>query len=182
MASKTVFEGRFLRLIHDQHWEYVTRVNARGAVALLALTPENDVILVEQYRIPLGARCIELPAGIVGDELGYENEPLEHAARRELLEETGYDAAGAAVLVGGPSAPGLSSEHYHLVALWGLHRVHDGGGVADEDITVHRVPLSAVDHWLQARTAQGVLVEPRIYAGLYFLRNGTYARLAAGGH
>src|SRR3546814_13121516 len=60
--------GKFLRLVRDRHWEYVTRVNSSGAGFIAALTDAGEVVLVEQYRLPLHARTIELPAGMIGDE------------------------------------------------------------------------------------------------------------------
>ena len=169
---RTVFEGRFLRLIHDRHWEYVTRVNARGSAAMVAITTAQEIVLVEQTRIPLQGKTIELPAGIVGDSAEHAGESFELAAIRELLEETGYRGSLARVLVSGPTAPGLTSEHSTLVAVTGLVREHAGGGVDGEDITVHVVPLAEVDRWLDRKRAEGFAVEPKIYAGLYFVVTG----------
>ena len=115
------------------------------------------------------ARTIELPAGIVGDEPGGLSESPTAAAKRELLEETGYAADRVEALTTGPSSSGLTSEVVTLLRASGLRRVSAGGGVAHEDITVHEVPLSEVHGWLAARTSQGLLIEPKVYAGLYFI-------------
>lgn len=169
---KTVYQGKFLKLIHDRHWEYVSRVNARGAAAIVAVTPQNEIVLVEQTRIPLQGKTIELPAGIVGDAAEFASESFEQSAIRELLEETGFQGSHARVLASGPTAPGLTSEYSTLVAVTGLTRLHAGGGVDGEDITVHLVPLAEVREWLVAKQHEGLAVEPKIYAGLYFVLTG----------
>lgn len=165
---KTLHDGEFLKLLRDRHWEYVERQNARGAAAMVAITQDREIVLVEQYRIPLHARAIELPAGIIGDSDAFRDETIESSALRELLEETGFQGRSARLVCSGPTAPGLSSEFSNLVLVTGLTRVHAGGGVDGEDITVHVVSLAQIDEWLEGQRAKGLLIEPRIYAGLYF--------------
>ncbi len=162
-------EGRFLRLLRDRHWEYVTRVNARGAAFIVAVTERRELLLVEQYRIPMQARTLELPAGMIGDEAAFSGESIEDSAIRELEEETGYRGARAEVLMSGPVAAGMTSELLYLVEVRDLRQVHAGGGVEGEDITVHRPPLDGIDRWLDHQSARGLLIEPRIYTALYFL-------------
>lgn len=145
------------------------RVKARGAVFVLAATAARELVLVEQYRVPLQARSLELPAGIYGDDESEHDATPEQCALRELEEETGFRGSHAEVLLAGPVAPGLTTEIMYLVRVEGLQRVHAGGGVGGEDITVHTVPLDGAEVWLDARRRAGMLVEPRIYAGLYFL-------------
>lgn len=164
---EVLHRGRFVELVRDGRWEYVRRVNARGAVFVLALTDARELILVEQYRVPVQARTIELPAGIFGDHESSADETPETCARRELEEEAGYRASDARLLISGPVAPGLTNEMLHLVEARGLVRVHAGGGVGGEDITVHVVPLAQVRGWLAQKSATGLLVEPRVYAALY---------------
>jgi ADP-ribose pyrophosphatase len=164
---ETLYEGKFLRLRRDGHWEYAERVNSIGAAFILAVTPAREIVLVEQYRVPLHTRTIELPAGIIGDG-GHEGESIERSALRELEEETGYRGARAEILLRGPVAAGLTSELLYLVRVHELTRVHAGGGVDDEDIRVHVVPIATADAWLAQRAAQGLMVEPRIYTGLHF--------------
>lgn len=168
--QEILYEARFLRLCQRGSWEYAQRIAADGAVHIVAITPDDDLLLVEQYRAPVGERTIELPAGIVGDEVEHRGESVEVAAARELVEETGYRPARVERLHRGPSAPGMASELLTLVQAHGLERVGNGGGVGAEDIAVHAVPVATVDEWLQARVAEGRLVDHRVYAGLYLLR------------
>lgn len=167
---KTILHtGKFLALIREGHWEYADRTRASGAVMIVAVTPEQKLLLVEQYRIPVHSRTMELPAGIVGDEPGNGDEANLTAAKRELEEETGYSADHLEELTTGPSGGGAISERVTLVRATQLRRVGQGGGVAHEDIVVHEVPLTEVAHWLEAKSKSGVLVDPKVYAGLYFL-------------
>ena len=170
-AIRSLHRGEFLEVLRDRHWEYVRRTQASGAVVIIAVTPAGELVLVEQTRIPLQGKSIELPAGIVGDSAAFADEPAEAAALRELLEETGFRAARAEVVTKGPTAAGFSSEQLTLVRAYDLVREHAGGGVDGEDITVHLVPLAAVHGWLEARRAEGFHIEPRIYAGLWFAAN-----------
>jgi len=169
-APKTLFKGKFLALLQEGRWEYAHRVNATGAAIILAVTAEQKLLLVEQYRIPVHARTIELPAGIIGDEPGSANEQHAAAAKRELLEETGYEARQMVELTSGPASSGLTSEVVTLFHATNLRRIHAGGGVAHEAITVHEVSLGEIDNWLVKRVAEGLLIDAKIYAGLYFLQ------------
>lgn len=165
----TLHQGQFLSLIRELHWEYTHRVNATGAALILAVTPERRVLLVEQYRIPVHSRTIELPAGIIGDDPGQAGEGQAEAARRELREETGYEAGHLEALTTGAACSGITSERVTLFLATDLQRIGPGGGVADEAITVHEVPVEDAERWLAAQSAAGVLVDPKVYAGLYFL-------------
>lgn len=165
-SIETLYEGRFLRLLKDGRWEYVSRVRGIGGAAIVAVTPAREIVLVEQYRHPVQARTIELPAGIVGDDTAGESP--EVAAGRELEEETGFRPARVERLMQGPSAPGLTSEATYMVLATGLTRIHAGGGVAGEDIVPHVVALDDAPRWLAERMAQGLLIEPKVYAGLFF--------------
>jgi ADP-ribose pyrophosphatase len=165
----TLYEGKFLTLIKEGRWEYADRIGATGAVIIVAVTDEQKLLLVEQYRIPVHTRTIELPAGIVGDDPGMADEALSDAAKRELLEETGYTAEHMEALTTGPASSGLTSEVVTLLLASGLKRVHAGGGVAHENITVHEAPLAGIDEWLESKAKQGLLIEPKVYAALYFL-------------
>jgi ADP-ribose pyrophosphatase len=165
-----VTDGKYLQFVRRDTWEYVTRKGASGVVVVAALTPAGKVLLVEQFRTPIGRRVIELPAGLAGDVEGAADEPLAEAAQRELIEETGYRAAEFRHVFTGPSSAGLTDEMIALFVASGLERVSDGGGVAGEDIVVHEVPLAEVADWLESRTQEGCLIDVRVYSGLYFLR------------
>ena len=164
----TLCTGKFLALVKEGRWEYVDRLGATGAAIVVAVTSERKLLLVEQYRIPVHARTIELPAGIIGDDLGGNESPAD-AAHRELLEETGYATERIETLTTGPASSGLTSEVVTLLLASDLKRVHAGGGVGHENITVHEVPLNEVHDWLDARASEGLLIEPKVYAGLYFI-------------
>lgn len=168
---ETLASGRFVRLVREGRWEWCERVNAKGVVVIAALTPAGDVVLVEQHRYPVGARVIEMPAGLAGDVAGCEDEDLADAARRELEEETGWRAGRMDEAVAGPATAGLTSEVLTFFVARELERVSDGGGDETEDIAVHEVPLAEVEGWLEARRAAGVLTDPKVYAGLWFLRS-----------
>ena len=89
--ARVIMEGKFIRYLKKDGWEYVERPNCSGVVIILAVTDDNTLLFTEQYRIPLGKPVIEFPAGLVGDTED-RHETLEVAALRELLEETGYQA------------------------------------------------------------------------------------------
>lgn len=166
--TELLYQGKFLNMVRDGRWEFCERVNQTAAVMIFACTAENKVLLVEEYRPPIGCRCLCFPAGLSGDEA-----PESHlaAAQRELAEETGYEAGEMRYLFTSPSSPGLTSETLHFFLAGNLRRVGAGGGVDAENITVHEVPLASIDAWLGAKMAEGVAVDARIYAGLYFLNN-----------
>lgn len=165
-----VWQGRFLRCIQQGSWEYVERCNCRGAVMIVAVTDGGKLLLTEQFRIPVGRLVIELPAGLVGDEGSAREETIETAAMRELLEETGYEAARVELLIAGPTSAGLSAEVVTVVRATGLTKRCAGGGEAGEAITVHEVPLPEIERWLQTMERRGVLIDTKIYAGLYLLQ------------
>jgi ADP-ribose pyrophosphatase len=167
-ATSSLAEGRFLALRKRGRWEFVERVNAHGAAVIIAVTEKDEIVLVEQYREPLQCSCIENPAGLVGDQPGEEDVLL--AARRELLEETGFEAAHVELIMSGPSAPGMASELLSFVRATGLRRVHAGGGDGNENITVHVVPMPEAAAFLAGRLRAGLQVDPRVYAALFLAR------------
>lgn len=171
-----LYSGKYLALIRDGHWEYVDRVRATGAAIIVAVTDEGKLLLVEQYRIPCEARTIELPAGIIGDESDSDGESHAEAAHRELLEETGYQAEEIVPLTTGPASSGLTSERVTLFRARKLHKAGTGGGIAHEAIKVHEVPVEEVPAWLQGRADDGLLIDPKVYAGLFFLGAAQCAR------
>jgi ADP-ribose pyrophosphatase len=167
--KKVLYTGKFLDLVREGHWEYADRTNATGAAIIVPVTDAEDVVLVEQYRIPVHARTVEFPAGLIGDVEHLGSEANAEAARRELIEETGYDATTIEALTHGPASSGLTSETVTLFLATGLHRIGAGGGVEHEDIVVHTVPVREVHAWLDRKATAGLLIDPKIYAGLYFV-------------
>jgi ADP-ribose pyrophosphatase len=165
--AKTMCEGKYLRLVRRGHWEYAERTNAGSAVIVIAVTPENKLVFVEQFRIPMNANTIEMPAGLVGDVDAHDT--LEDAARRELLEETGWLASEVKVLMVGPTSSGMSNEVVAFVRARGLTRVHAGGGDETENITVHEVPVADAPRWLAAKMAEGYGMDAKLWAGLWLI-------------
>ena len=166
--AETVWEGRWLRIRQRGTWEFAERTHADGmAVIIVAVTPEQKLVFVEQFRVPLQQRTIEMPAGLVGDNDGEDT--LEKAAARELLEETGWQASHVEVLMEGPTSSGMSTERIAFCRATGLTRVHAGGGDESEDITVHEVPVAEAAQWLCARMAEGYSMDPKLWAGLWFV-------------
>ena len=161
--------GEFLHLLRRRHWEFVQRPHSSGAGFVVAVTDARELVLVEQYRWPLAARTLELPAGIIGDSAAFAGEDPCASGLRELEEETGFRGARAELMFSAPTAAGLTSETSHFVRVHDLVRVGAGGGVDDEDIVVHCVPLAGVDTWIAARRADGLQVDARIFAALYHL-------------
>ncbi len=135
-------------------WEYATRNTGKPAVGVVAITDAGRVVLVEQERPPVGGMVIELPAGLAGDVPGAVNEELEAAARRELLEETGYAAERWTELCVAYSSPGLTDEKIVMFLAEGLRREGAGGGVEGERINLHEIPLAEILPWLEARGAK----------------------------
>jgi len=162
------FTGAYLGIRERSGWEYATRTNATGVVVVLAVTPDREIVLVEQYRIPVGRDVIELPAGLVGDE-DEPDEPSERAAERELWEETGYRARRLVHLSRCPSSAGMSDEMLDFYLAEDAVREGAGGGDASEDIRVHAVPLDEVDAWLAQAQRGGKAYDPKVYTGLYWL-------------
>ena len=157
--AETMWEGRYLVAKRRGRWEYVARANGIGAAVILAVD-DGHVLLVDQYRVPLGCRCLELPAGLVGDES--EGEAAEVAAARELEEETGYRPARIEELGRFHSSPGMVSESFTLMRATGLTRVGEGGGVPGEDITVHRVPLREVAAYVAQKRQEGFAMDVKL--------------------
>jgi ADP-ribose pyrophosphatase len=167
--ARVLAEGRYLTLLEEHGWEYVTRRGVTGIVVIVAITKDEDgirrVILVEQPRTAVHTRTIELPAGLVGD--GHAAESLADAGMRELEEETGYTAAKLVPLGSGPVAVGMSDEIISFFEARGLRRVGPGGGVDNENISVHEVPLRDLRAFLAEKERAGLAVDPKIYAGLF---------------
>jgi len=159
--------GNWVRLVSERGWEWAERIKSHGVVVILAVTDANEIVLVEQYRPAVKSRVVEAPAGLIGDTDATEH--AEVAARRELLEETGFEAQGMEHLMECPSSPGMLAESFHFFRARGLERVGPGGGDASEDITVHVVPLDTVFSFLRDLHATGVKIDTKLFAALYLI-------------
>jgi ADP-ribose pyrophosphatase len=157
--EETRWTGKFIVTKTRGKWEYVGRTRGVRAAVIVAVD-DGHVLLVEQYRVPLGKPCLELPAGLVGDET--EGEAISDAAARELEEETGYRAARIDAIGEFASSPGMVTETFTLMRASGLTKVSEGGGVDDENIIVYRVPLADVAQFLEARRAAGTVADVKL--------------------
>ena len=167
-SVETLYDGQWLRLLRRGRWEYAERTHGNGmAVIIIAVTPSDRIIFVEQFRVPLQGRTIEMPAGLVGDQAGEDT--LEDAARRELEEETGWHADEVQVLLIGPTSSGMSNERIAYVRATGLRKVGDGGGVDGEDIIVHEVPVAETPAWLMQKQREGYELDLKLWGGLWMV-------------
>ena len=165
---KKHFSGRYLGLHERDNWEYATRTNASAVAVLVPVTDNNELVLVEQYRVPVQGNVIELPAGLVGD-LEDETESTVTAAHRELEEETGYRSNKLTLLLNCPSSPGMSDETISIYLAEDLVKTGPGGGDGSEQIEVHTIPAAEVCDWLSLMMKKGKLVDPKTYAALFWL-------------
>jgi ADP-ribose diphosphatase len=168
MTDRILAATPFLRCIDRDGWFFVDRPNATAVVALVPLTPDGRLVLVEQPRVPVGGAVIELPAGLVGDEPGHAGEGLEAAAGRELLEETGYRAGRLELIARCATSPGMTSEVLTFFFASELERVGPGGGTGSEQIQVHEIALPDLRAWLRRREQEGILISATLASGLFF--------------
>jgi ADP-ribose pyrophosphatase len=167
VKKEILAQGKYLRLVNQDRWEYAERAVGHGVVILVA-TIENRLLLTQQYRASVTRDVIELPAGLVGDTPSETNETLESAARRELIEETGYSPGKLTFLTEGPPSCGISNEIISFFLAEDLTRVGKGGGDATENITVIEIELDKIEAWAKRKASEGVLIDPKIFAGAYF--------------
>jgi ADP-ribose pyrophosphatase len=158
--AETVWQGKWIVAKRQGKWEYVSRARGIQAAVIVAIDDEDHVLLVEQYRVPLGQRCLELPAGLIGDE--HDDDTPLGAARRELEEETGYRCETVVPLGYFHSSPGMVSEGFTLVRATGLTKVGEGGGVDGEDIIVHRVALADLPAFVADKRADSVAIDVKL--------------------
>lgn len=161
--EEIMWEGRFITAKRRGKWEYVGRARGIHAAVILAIDEAADgrhIILVDQYRVPLGRRCIELPAGLVGDENAGEDAII--AAGRELEEEAGYRPRRLESLGQYFSSPGMVSESFTLFRAHDLIKTGDGGGVDGEDIRVHRVPLANIADQIETWRTEGYAIDVKL--------------------
>lgn len=160
-------EGDYLGLYRRGNWEFALRPQAAVCATILPLTDAGEVVLVEQFRVPMQQRVVEVPAGLVGDEPEFEGESVADCAARELLEETGFRAGKMIELLASPTSAGMTPEVTHMFAATGITKEHDGGGVDGEDIQVHVVPLENLDQFLADKQAAGLAIDFKIHASMY---------------
>ena len=163
------YKGKFLTYVKENNWEWVTRENCSSAVVIAAVTKNNELLLVEQYRPPMGCHVLEFCAGLVGDAQ-FAGEDSSIAAIRELEEETGYQASHMKKMCESPVSAGLTNEQNAMYVAWGLDKIGEGGGDETEGILVHTVPLDQLDEFFKSKQEAGVAIDLKIYAGLYFLK------------
>ena len=165
---KVLKQGKYLRLVTVNGYEFAERTNCVGVVAIVAVTGDERLVLTEQFRPPVGRVVIDLPAGLSGDEDDAVQADLLDSARRELLEETGFTAPKRRwkKLCDAPSSPGLTSEIVSYFQANPVTQEASGGGVAGEQITVHTPLMKSIDAWLKRQSRQGKLIDAKVYAGL----------------
>ena len=166
-TEEIMWAGKYITVKRTGPWEYVARSRGIRAAVILAIDDAEDgrhILLVEQFRVPLGRACLELPAGLVGDDTAGED--ASTAALRELEEETGYRAERMTDLGDYYSSPGMVSESFTLFRADGLVRVHDGGGTDGENIIVHRVPLATLADYVAVRRAEGLAIDVKLLVAL----------------
>ncbi len=161
------YSGRYLKLVERNGWEFATRHNP-VVVVVVAWTEKDELVLVEQYREPIGRAAIELPAGLVGDIEGQQDESVVLAGERELLEETGFRARSLHEFMRCPTSAGMSDETAVFLLAEGIERVGPGGGDASEAITVHVIARDEIDAWLEACYRAGKAVDSKIYSALHW--------------
>lgn len=159
--AEVMWQGKYIRAIRQGQWEYASRTPGISAVVIYAEV-EGKVLLIEQMRVPIGRRCIELPAGLVGDE--DKNATVLETAAKELREETGYEAERFEVLGDFYASPGMVAEGFTMVRASGLTKVSSGGGNAEEDISVHLVPRGEIRDFIAGKRDEGVAVDVKILA------------------
>ena len=167
---KKICEGERVLLFARGTWEYAERKKGKQAVAIVAVTDDGKLLLIEQLRKPVNAKVIDLPAGLIGDDDGSRS--ASRTARRELEEETGYTCRSVELLAKGPSSPGITSEIVSFYRAVAPRRKGKGGGVGGESIKVHEVPLASLQSWLRQQQKRRKLIDLKIWSALYFISKG----------
>ncbi|MFW5839387.1 MAG: NUDIX hydrolase [Planctomycetota bacterium] len=170
-SPRLLAEGKFLRFLDADGWEYTQRKNISGIVGMMAYTDDGKVVLIEQYRPPTGSTVIEIPAGLVGDEPDRRSEAMAEAAGRELLEETGYRAGRIEEVVAEATvSAGTTGETMTLYRCTELEKIDHGGGDDSEDIRVHLVELDSAETWLETMRRQGHKIDVKVYLAIWLAR------------
>jgi ADP-ribose pyrophosphatase len=162
---EVMWAGKFVRVLRRDKWEYASRANDINAVVILAEF-EGKVILIDQPRVALGCRCVELPAGLVGDE--DPQATVESTAVNELEEEAGFTAERVERLGDFYASPGMLSESFTLVRAHGVRRIGQGGGDENEDINVHLVARGDIPNFVEQKRAEGFGVDVKLLIFMNF--------------
>ena len=157
--AETMWAGRYVRALRKGRWEFASRVDDVSAVVIIA-EHGGKVILIDQPRAALGKRCLELPAGLVGDE--DRNATVEGTAVKELEEETGFTAERIERLGDFHASPGMLSESFTLVRAHGVRPSGEGGGTEDEDINVHLVARADIPAFVEQKRSEGLAVDVKL--------------------
>ena len=163
--AEVMWAGKYVRVLKRERWEFASRTNNINAVVILA-EHDGKVILVDQPRVPPDCRCIELPAGLVGDE--DPNATIESTAIKELEEETGFTAERVERLGEFYASPGMLSESFTLVRAHGVRNIGEGGGDENEDIKVHLVDRADIPNFIEQKRAEGFGVDVKLLLFLNF--------------
>jgi len=167
MKKKTLYKGKYIRLVQKGTWEFVERVGANKAVVIIPiLRNPNGMVLLKEFRVPIDNYTLSLPAGLVE-----KDEDVLVAAGRELEEETGYTAGYLKVVLEAPSSVGLSCERLIYVIADDLVQVSDGGGDENEDIVVLDTLMQSVDHQIDQSIVMGWDIDVKLYCGIYLAKN-----------
>ena len=158
-------EGKFVRLMRRGKWEYASRTRDINAVVIIA-EHEGKVILIDQPRVGPDCRCVELPAGLVGDE--DPDISVEATAIKELEEETGFTGDRVEKLGEFFASPGMLSESFSLVRVHGVRKIGEGGGDENEDINVHLVARADIPNFLEQKRAEGFGIDVKLLIFLGF--------------
>ena len=155
------FEGKFINVRVSDGWEFAERKNIKGIVGIIAITNDEKLVLIEQYRTPVRRVCIEIPAGLV------EDETLLSGAKRELLEETGYRAHNLEIIGHFPLTPGMTNEIMTTVIATNLEKINEGGGDEHEDINVIEIPLISNFENIMKLESSEKLIDSKVFLALY---------------
>ena len=164
IGKKVVWQGKFMSAVEITYrdargvlrtWEALERLGIGGIVVMAAVTPSGNIILEKQFRPPVGRDVLELPAGLV--EPG---ESMEVAAKRELIEETGWSAGKLEFLAEGPISTGASTEALRAYLCTDLDYVGKNGG---EDNEIIEVPIQHAQEYLRTAQSTGTLIDLKVF-------------------
>ncbi|UQZ77008.1 ADP-ribose pyrophosphatase [Niallia circulans] len=142
LKTEHIYSGRIIQVQVDEvelpNGKTSTRelVKHPGAVAVIAITDDNKLVMVEQYRKPLEKVIVEIPAGKLE-----KDEEAALCARRELEEETGYECESLELVSSFYTSPGFADEIIHVYVAKGLKQKENAAGL-DEDEFVNVLEIT----------------------------------------